>query len=82
MNSLDEVLGLGYSGYSLINSIPVLMLPSSLVETENMILSEGSWSNNLSTIGKLPVKGRRSLTGSISFVATAQSLSLISTLLS
>jgi hypothetical protein len=54
--------GLGYSGYAVINGIPIPLLPGNATENENIIKSSGSYhSNPAMAMGQLPVKNRKSL---------------------
>jgi hypothetical protein len=55
-------LGLGYSGYAIINTIPVPLLPGSATENENIIKSAGSYHYDPAVaVGQLPAKNRMSL---------------------
>ena len=54
--------GLGYSGYAVVNSVPIPLLPGNATENENIIKAGGSYHNNPAfAVGPLAVKNRRSL---------------------
>jgi hypothetical protein len=78
MGVLDEVLGVGYTGYAKIGGKYVLMTPSDISEEENLQKSDAPHSTEESThIGSIPTLDRRALKGSLSFVATPSSVPLI-----
>jgi hypothetical protein len=58
----DIYSGLGYSGYAVLNGIPIPLLPGNATEMENIIKAEGSYHYDPSiAMGQLPAKNRRSL---------------------
>jgi hypothetical protein len=54
--------GLGYSGYALVQGIPIPLLPGNATENENIIKSSGAYHYDpFWAVGEVPVKNRRSL---------------------
>ena len=60
--SFGNLIGPGYSGYAILNGIPIPMLPGNATENENAIKSAGSYGTDpAQSIGALAVRNRRSL---------------------
>lgn len=63
MNPLEDLLGMGYSGYAILDDVPMFLRPSSVVENDNHQKSEASFStNHMITHGNLVARDRKSLT--------------------
>src|SRR4051794_21075387 len=76
--SLASIIGLGYSGYAIIGGVPILLLPSGIPETENLIKSEGSFHPNPAfNTGHLPARQKRSLNISFSTVVSPKTIALL-----
>lgn len=75
----SELLGLGYSGYAILNHIPIPLLPSSVTENMNLVKSDGSFSSDpFTSIGQLPAKQRKSLNISLVTYISPATVLLIS----
>jgi hypothetical protein len=78
---LDEILGLGYSGYAIVQGTPILLLPSSPTENENQRKAEGAYSTDPARAsGPLPVRHRRSLNLNLTTPLNPASIPLIKSL--
>ena len=74
--------GLGYSGYAVLNGIPIPLLPGSATEDENIIKSAGSYHFDPSfSVGQLAVKNRRSLPLSFSTFICPRTMPLVKALM-
>jgi hypothetical protein len=70
--------GLGYSGYAVVNGIPIPLLPGNATENENIIKSAGSYHfDPAQSIGQLPVQNRRSLPLSFSTFICPKTMPLV-----
>ena len=80
MAILEDIAGLGYSGYCKINNVFVPYNPSSVSESDNHIEAEASIGNNPShPMGRIPVRSRKSLDVTISTDITLTTLELLNT---
>jgi hypothetical protein len=77
----DIYSGLGYSGYAIVQGIPIPLLPGNATENENIIKSGGSYHFDPSrAIGQLPAKNRKSLPLSFSTFICPRTMPLVKTL--
>jgi hypothetical protein len=73
--------GLGYSGYAILNGIPIPLLPGNATENENIIKSAGSYHPDPSvSVGPISVKNRRSLPLTFSTVISPATMPLVKAL--
>jgi hypothetical protein len=73
--------GLGYSGYAIVNNVPIPLLPGNATENENIIKSAGSYHYDPAfAIGQLPAKNRRSLPLSFSTFICPMTMPLVKAL--
>jgi hypothetical protein len=64
--SLATFLGMGFSGYAVLNRRTIPLLSTSIPENDNLIKSEGSFSSDPErSVGQIPSQNRRSLTFTI-----------------
>src|SRR6516164_881622 len=81
MPATDIFDGLGYSGYAIVNGIPIPLLPGSASESENVIKAGGAYHNNPAlAVGPLAVKNRRSLPVSFATFICPATMSLVKAL--
>jgi hypothetical protein len=79
--SVASLIGLGYSGYSILNGVPLLMLPSTTPENENLIKSTGAFNPDPAySTGDLPAKQKRSLNLSITTLVSPRTWPLLKAL--
>lgn len=79
--SLATSIGLGYSGYSFLNNVPILMLPSSSPENENILKASGAFHPDPAfSTGQIPAKQRRSLNLTLQTLITKSSMPLVKVL--
>ena len=73
--------GLGYSGYAILNGIPIPLLQGNSPETENIIKSSGAYHYDPKfAIGQLPAKNRRSLPLTFSMFICPRTMPLVKAL--
>jgi hypothetical protein len=76
--TLLDLLGLGYSGYAVVDGIYLPLLASSVVEQENLIKSNSPVSSfDRLSAGQIPVLDRRQLKVSLKTVLTQATVNLI-----
>jgi hypothetical protein len=79
--SMATLIGLGYSGYAILNNIPILLLPSGTTEDEHLIMSEGSFHPDpANNTNQLVAYQRRSLNLSIQTIVSPRTWPLLKAL--